>query len=414
MAQYYTDFTETINAVDRTWSLAHLVATENPGGRGFHDAWLTGKFSLQSFGGENVIRHLNTNNQRCALLWPSAGCFADVEAVCAVYVDTSTAGKRPGIVLRASGYTDHEYGYGFHAKKSTDQITISKYRDGTFSEVATQAYSFSTGWYWIRANITGGACSLRIWADGAEEPETWTLTYNDASPIASGFCGVMDLEGSSRVSYFRALRVVGTPLHPETWRWGWGDVAWTLPHVVADAECTGGYGLQMEQLNQTGRRLFVWDTVGAADEIRVLARFKTGATISEGLHLIRVRAQGYLGHEMGYYVRAADSSGGLVIGGYYRGTPKVLGTLASGSLAIAANSWYKLRFQAVGNALKAKVWPSADAEPGTWSLEVTDTSNDVDFMSMGQKGWFGIGSHAANTSILWDTISVGTAGDEPL
>jgi hypothetical protein len=406
MAQFYTDFSEALTAVDRTWSLDHLEPTENPGGRGFHDGFLPGYFSVQEVGGEKVIRHQKglSTTARAGLWWPSAGLFADCEALCCVYVDASTTGKRPAVLLRAGGKNATERGYTFEARKTENKVQISKYVDGTYTALTSAAYTFSTGWYWIRANATGTNLYLRIWADGGSEPGTWTLTTTD-NALAFGYCGVFDFEGNNYISYFKDMQVTGTPLHQSDWRWGWGDVALAYPRVVSDAGYTGGKALGVAQFGADGRGLFLWEDVVAAD-IKVLAKFKP-AVVGAGTQLFRVRAQGYGGTENGYTLRPNAAGDAVELVALWRGE---LGSLGSGACTWAANDWNMVRFEAVGNALKAKVWPASGAEPGSWSVEATD-SGAVERQAMGQAGWFGVGSYGSTATITWDTIAIGTEGD---
>ena len=64
-----------------------------------------------------------------------------------------------------------------------------------------------------------------------------------------------------------------------------------------------------------------------------------------------------------------------------------------------ANPW-NLRLQAIGSALKVKVWQGA--EPGTWDIETTDathTSGDISFSSAN-------GNSTTNRPITWDNLLV--------
>jgi hypothetical protein len=413
MAQHYTDFSGALSAVDRTWSLTHLEVPQNPDRWGFHDAWDAGNFTVQEFGGEKVIRHQKTStNARSALLWPSAGMFADVEVTGMVYIDTSGTGKRPGLILRGSAHISvGAHGYAFLASKATNTIYINRYVNSGSTQLTSTAYTFTTGWYHIKANATGTSLSMRIWKDGDPEPGTWNLTTTDAN-IAYGYCGVFDYEGSDLVSYFKNLRVVGTPLHHSNWRTGWGDIVGIFPQVISDGSLTGGKGLYLEQKSPAGRMLFLWEDVLPSNDMRVLARFKP-SLINSTTYLLKVRAQGYGGYEYGYTVCLRNTSGGLGVFVNYKGDSSSLVTTASSAVS-TANNWYKLRFQMIGQDIKVRVWADADPEPGTWNLEISDTTRDSSHEPMGMGGWFGIGSGGSTNHILWDYISVGTDGDDPL
>ena len=46
--------------------------------------------------------------------------------------------------------------------------------------------------------------------------------------------------------------------------------------------------------------------------------------------------------------------------------------LGTASFTFADSTLYKVRFQAIGSALKVKVWAASGSEPGSWTLEITD------------------------------------------
>jgi hypothetical protein len=47
--------------------------------------------------------------------------------------------------------------------------------------------------------------------------------------------------------------------------------------------------------------------------------------------------------------------------------------IATASFSIADNTWYTVRFQAVGTAIQARIWATAGSEPGSWTLSATDS-----------------------------------------
>lgn len=49
-------------------------------------------------------------------------------------------------------------------------------------------------------------------------------------------------------------------------------------------------------------------------------------------------------------------------------------TLTSTSFTVADDTWYTVRFQAIGSSLKAKIWQTSGSEPGSWTLTVTDST----------------------------------------
>jgi RHS repeat-associated protein len=61
-------------------------------------------------------------------------------------------------------------------------------------------------------------------------------------------------------------------------------------------------------------------------------------------------------------------------------------SLTSTSFTFAANTTYRVRFQAIGTAIKAKIWADGTAEPGSWTLSTTDSSNTSGRAAISQRG----------------------------
>ena len=183
MAQYYRDFSETIDALDHEVDFSCLEPGETAYSRGFFRPWTANDndWTVVTFDGKTVIKHYVTVAARRVCLWASGGVFADVEALGCVYV-TSTSLKSSGLILRAKGTAAQEYGYRF-VTYTGPKIVIGRYSAGVYSVLKDGAYVFNTGWYWIRAQAIGGNLKMRIWADGAAEPETWNLEVADGSPL---------------------------------------------------------------------------------------------------------------------------------------------------------------------------------------------------------------------------------------
>ncbi len=83
---------------------------------------------------------------------------------------------------------------------------------------------------------------------------------------------------------------------------------------------------------------------------------------------------GVLGQN-GYEFRPGAGSGGSrlarVVGYATSGSGTIFG-YAPGS--IAANTWYKVRFQAIGTTIRAKIWLATDTEPANWGISATDST----------------------------------------
>jgi hypothetical protein len=83
-------------------------------------------------------------------------------------------------------------------------------------------------------------------------------------------------------------------------------------------------------------------------------------------------------------------------------------TIGSMNLQTLANTVYKLRFEAVGAMLFAKVWPAASSEPANWQLTVSDTS-----LTSGQAGIRVIeGQTTVITVLSFEVVPATMGGDE--
>jgi LysM repeat protein len=80
---------------------------------------------------------------------------------------------------------------------------------------------------------------------------------------------------------------------------------------------------------------------------------------------------GVLGQN-GYEFRPGVGSSGSRLAKVSSYTPTIFGYIPG---QIAANTWYKVRFQAVGTTIRAKIWLATDTEPVSWGISVTDSTH---------------------------------------
>jgi hypothetical protein len=77
-------------------------------------------------------------------------------------------------------------------------------------------------------------------------------------------------------------------------------------------------------------------------------------------------------------------------------------SVASTSFAWSTNTYYWIRFRLDGTSLKGRIWADGGAEPGTWTLEATDSA-------IQGAGW--LGAFANNTGNSdFDFLSYATGG----
>ena len=181
---------------------------------------------------------------------------------------------------------------------------------------------------------------------------------------------------------------------PADWglQWSSGDDAW---EVVEKEDGSGGQMLKFE--SDTGRHALSWNDIpDDTRDVEVLAKVHVPEVVNRGNHARLHLRSGTTddGNGRGYYFDLREE--GFSIWSYdpmYEigrvGTPK-------------SDTWYWIRFRAVGQDLKLRYWEVGDEEPVLWHIEETDTTHIT--------GWVGAGSFNPETS-HWDVFSVGTGGE---
>lgn len=129
----------------------------------------------------------------------------------------------------------------------------------------------------------------------------------------------------------------------------------------------------------------------AARNIEIFAEFKI-TSIADGNTNpmgIWMRVSGWNEGRLGGIYVAADGTTFAIKRRNFTGFT----TLNSQAALIAANTWYKVRFRAEGQDFYAKIWESADPEPGVWTLQASENSGDH---MTGARIGLGNGVNAAN------------------
>ena len=76
-------------------------------------------------------------------------------------------------------------------------------------------------------------------------------------------------------------------------------------------------------------------------------------------------------------------------------------------LAHVAGTFYRVRFQAQGSALRAKIWAATAAEPTLWHAEATDAALTA-ANSVGTRSFANTGSTPVNPQIRFDNLRLPT------
>jgi hypothetical protein len=90
------------------------------------------------------------------------------------------------------------------------------------------------------------------------------------------------------------------------------------------------------------------------------------------------------------------------------GFETTVGSVVVPGVPHVAGSWYRVRFQIIGSALRLKVWPDGSSEPDAWHVDVTDTtlttSAPVGFRSILVTG----NTNALPVAVEFDDLTVAT------
>jgi hypothetical protein len=198
-----------------------------------------------------------------------------------------------------------------------------------------------------------------------------------------------------------------TAAQPSDWTAEWT----TTNHTWRVREVSGAEGGKVLRGAFSGttnsRRAISWDDKDAADVdvvCRVSSSHKNSSASLTGHHGVVVRGSGAGATEQGYAaVFAARSFSSTVPYETFRLTKYVSGTfslLAEVSFFWSTNTYYWMRLQAIGTAIKAKIWAGEkEDEPSAWTIEATDSSIAT--------GWAGaLNLYANNNSYDYDSIEL--------
>lgn len=129
--------------------------------------------------------------------------------------------------------------------------------------------------------------------------------------------------------------------------------------------------------------------------------FRIGASGDEPRFF--ARASGAAGSEVAMLFGVV--SGQLTIGKY---TNPTFTSLATSAYTLTAGTWYRMRCYGNGTQFYAKIWAEGAAEPGSWTVGITDGSVTA-------AGWIGVGAFNGTTSgkVDYGCVAIGTNGDTP-
>ncbi|MCD7440228.1 hypothetical protein K4B79_18615 [Streptomyces lincolnensis] len=271
-------------------------------------------------------------------------------------------------------------------------------------------------WTWFEATVTAPATALTAnlaptvpdFPPATDVLWLHRVTLRKAGTAAAGDLPrnfPMDVKAGGETMTVSAIEPGVWDTFGRTVASGWGNAgsgqAWTVVGAAADYAVGSGYGSATQP--STGIAHLTLAPAPSADidlyvdvASSVLA---SGASLFAGPI---VRAVDNNNH---YAVRVDfTTSAGVAITVRKRvaGVETQLGTFTSG-LTHVAGTFYRVRFQAYGTALKAKVWLASAVEPVAWQIEVTDSSLTA-AANVGTRSFANTGSTPVNPQLRFDNF----------
>lgn len=183
---------------------------------------------------------------------------------------------------------------------------------------------------------------------------------------------------------------------PADWTdyWSTGDLAATIESNASGDVKFGTKWLKYET-NAPDRSVLTWDDLGSMSDVSVIAKVRIGASAETNGIRLYLRVGGADTTEDSYHLEISPST--FKIAKYVSGSSV---SLQSGLFQFSANAEYWIKFQAIGTALKAKIWNASSIEPYDWNLETTDSSH--------ASGYVGIGAYDLNQDFYLDYFGADT------
>jgi len=320
--------------------------------------------------------------------------------------------------LEARGFQPHRFDFASHHITQPDftpagQTIISQ---GGNARVTPGIYHQFVAW-WDAGFVWYHIDGLRVFSrDLSSDPfpifgrpaaltlGCWIGADADAYVGEGGFDYPIDTE--MLVDYVRFYSPTAGPLpFTETWTGDnddpWDHNRWT--HVYIGH--TGSATIQSNQGHtEASGAAYVKTAVRSAmpysSDIDLTMTFTLLETGVEQYHQVYFRVRGPWSNNIQHgYIVQIDSAGQIQLFEVddYSGT----------TLGTAAKTWntdpWSLRIQAIGSALKVKVWQGS--EPGTWDIEQTDANHPAGELYLGS----GNGNAVTARAIRWDALSVSAA-----
>lgn len=268
-------------------------------------------------------------------------------------------------------------------------------------------------WTEFTATVTApvGAVTARVLPTLASTPPASNVLLAAVVLLSSGAAGTYAKEFPYDIAFGgESARVLAnTPAvldaFGRTVANGWGSTdtggAWTVTGAAADYSVGSGYGAASQPT--VGIAHLTLTPAPSADvdlyvdiATSVLA---AGSSLFAGPLARAVDNNNHYAARVDFTAAAAIV---LTVRKRVAGTETQLGTFTTG-LTHTAGTFYRVRFQVQGSALRAKLWPATSPEPSVWHIDVTDTALTA-AANLGTRSFANTGSTAVNPQMRFDTF----------
>ncbi|MFD3498777.1 hypothetical protein [Streptomyces sp. NPDC058678] len=283
------------------------------------------------------------------------------------------------------------------------------YLSTTSNDVTIPANTWT--WFELTATAPATALTANLAATVPDFPPATDLLWGDhitlrqAGGSPSDF--PMDIRAGGEVMTVNAITPAVADTFNRTVASGWGTAdtgqAWTVVGTAADYSVGSGYAAANQPATGIAHLALAPAPTADVDLVVDVASsvLAAGASLFAGPIVRAVDNNNHYAARLDF-----NTSAGVVMTLRKRvtGTETQLGTYTSG-LTHTAGAFYRVRFQVIGSALKARIWLPAAQEPSAWHLEVTDTALTA-AANVGIRCFANTGSTPVNPQLRFDNLQI--------
>lgn len=268
-------------------------------------------------------------------------------------------------------------------------------------------------WTWFELTATAPAAALTANAAPTVSnfpPSTDVLWAHHITLRPAGgspFDFPMDIQAGGEVMTVTAIADAVADAFGRTVAGGWGTAdsgqAWTVVGPAADFSAGSGYGAVAQPATGIAHLTLV-PAPGPDVDLYVdvaTSVLAAGSSLFGGPVIRATDNANWYGARLDFTTAAGIV---LTLRKRVANVETQLATFTSG-LTHTTGTFYRVRLQAQGTTLRAKVWPSTSPEPKVWQVQATDAALSA-AASVGTRSFANTGSTAVNPQIRFDNVRV--------